>query len=166
MSYYVASTAVDVFPFSKDRGTFGSKVFSEHNILKITKNYLSNESYVISYNISSNKEFTCEFVLDGYYFKITDFDLSVATDKSLFAVAYVDPITNQLIGSDTDEGFTGLQLVPQISSAISPVANVNVPDSEKQAIKQITLQLLNGKHEVPLSSKPGVVGVIDGGVIE
>lgn len=168
MSYYVASDAVDVFPFSKNRGDFGSKNFSEQNILKITKNYLLNESYVISCEeFTDDKSFTIEFVLGGYYFKLTKI---TPTEKALFAVIYIDPVTNQLLGSDVTSGetseFTGLQLVTNISDAVNPVDATNISDSEKQSIKKITLQLLNDNHVVPLESKPSVEGVVDGGVIE
>jgi hypothetical protein len=76
----VKTSQIEVFPVAKLRATEapGTRILTERNISNLTRQLLSDEKtgYIISCNPVGNKKFNISFNLYGYYFNITDLDLS------------------------------------------------------------------------------------------
>lgn len=76
---YVLSENIDVFPatnrtYTEDNKTIKSRLMSEDNITNIIKSIADYNSFVLNYDSNKDNGGVIEFILNGYYFRITYFD--------------------------------------------------------------------------------------------
>lgn len=83
-TYLESSKVVTAFPAvgRTYEGAATSHLMTEDNITKITKSIYNRESFVISVDTDTS---TIEFVIKGYYFKVTDESLFTMTPLYVFA---------------------------------------------------------------------------------
>lgn len=165
---YIDSQNIDVFPFHDNRNNHNNRVLTEQNLIKLAKHPLDHNSYVLTERYVQNASF--EFVLSGYYFSIPSFDCetlftSLENGKDVYAVAFIDDVSQTLYGSDDDSQpskFTGLQLVNDVTTATKPQQNTNITDQKYKTLPLKILTVVNNKFVIPEESRR----TIDGGVIE
>ena len=168
---YISSENIDVFPFSTTRGTKkDNRLLTEKNLINLAKHPIDHNSYVLTERYVPSASF--EFVLSGYYFSIPKFDCktlvtSLKNGEDVYAVAFLDNVSETLYGSDDSETskFTGLQLVNDVEDATSLQQSTNITDQKytKLSLKILTVvNVDNNEFVIPEESRR----TIDGGEID
>lgn len=104
----LASGKVSVFPCISRTGDYAldSKLLSEKNLSNIIKCVTDKKSFIVNEDLSN-----LEFVIDGYYFKLNDYEIS---DTTYAYLSYKDTDQPLLEGDGTTE-FGGLNLTNKLS---------------------------------------------------
>ena len=162
------SDNIDVFPFSTTRGKNNdNRLLTEKNLINLAKHPIDHNSYVLTERYVQKASF--EFVLSGYYFSIPSFDCetlftSLENGKDVYAVAFIDDVSQTLHGSDDDSQpskFTGLQLVNDLTN-VAPQQDTNITDQTYTTLSLKILTVVNNKFVIPEESRR----TIDGGEID
>lgn len=108
---YLKSEDVEVFPIAKERNpNFGSRLFTEHNVSNLIRQLMNPNSngFIISSSQDNDKNWTIEFNLLGYYFKIKGINTELINSANgsfdsvtgVYAFVEIDETTNEIIGQD------------------------------------------------------------------
>ena len=166
---YISSENIDVFPFSTTRGIKkDNRLLTEKNLINLAKHPIDHNSYVLTERYVPSASF--EFVLSGYYFSIPKFDCktlvtSLKNGEDVYAVAFIDDVSQTLYGSDDDSKpskFTGLQLVNDPDTATFPQQNTNITDQTYTTLSLKILTVVNvvkNEFVIPEESRRTVDGV-------
>lgn len=176
---YLSNESVHVFPISFDRASNPmARALSEDNIRSVVKSMSDQTSFVVSSNFNPVDIF--EFVVDGYYVKLTpsvDNPLSFTSDD-VYAVIFLDTVSTKyplLYGSDTEDGFSGVIFVDSIDESLieslQPIVAVDAEGNTTKLTEYRYLQILHkgadGSYSVPDSSRTRFnFLLVDGGEIE
>jgi hypothetical protein len=109
---YIESANIEVFPMAKERGTNtpGNRLLTEKNVSNFIRQLLP-MLYADGFMISNSEEegdggkilHTIEFNLHGYYFKITDLDVSSGFGDNTVIYAEMDIDDNDEISFSDDQ---------------------------------------------------------------
>ena len=97
MSNFFTTENVKMFPSAYRRTDTKGKYNSEENFTNIVNSVVDNDKYVLSYDNSTH---LLRGVLHGYYFEISDFDLSGA-NRNCWVAIRVEQGANALVDFDT-----------------------------------------------------------------
>ena len=97
MSNFFTTENVKMFPSAYRRTDTKGKYNSEENFTNIVNSVVDNDKYVLSYDNSTH---LLRVVLHGYYFEISDFDLSGA-NRNCWVAIRVEQGANALVDFDT-----------------------------------------------------------------
>lgn len=131
---YIASSNVFVFPSARraqqEGGTYDSaRLIGEKSVVDIYKHIVSTDSYIISESYAD----TMEFILGGYYFKVSGLttflsgnDFSSATEIWASIVLDEDTDFPEITGEDPESGtdsgkYTGLNITASAPSTVGVI---------------------------------------------
>lgn len=111
---YLESINVEVFPIAKERNpNFGSRLFTEHNVSNLIRQLMNPNSngFIISSSQDNDKNWTIEFNLLGYYFKIKGINTKLINSingsfksvTGVYAYVKIDEKNNEIIGQDVQD---------------------------------------------------------------
>ena len=154
------SNNVFIFPCvsrsSDSKYELKSKLMSEENVTNILKSIADKKSFVLSY-----ADGVLKFVLDGYYFELSEFNLS---GNKYAYISYKDNSDSNgfklINGDDIDGTFSGLKIQ-------STISNPNDVDGEDYLTLCVNGQIPNSSFsKFKLSSVDGKFGNIDCGELK
>lgn len=110
---YLESANVEVFPIAKERNpNFGSRLFTEHNVSNLIRQLMNPNSngFIISSSQDEKGNWTIEFNLLGYYFKIKGINTelinsingSFTSVTGVYAYVIIDETNNEIKGQDEE----------------------------------------------------------------
>lgn len=139
----ISSENIFVFPCvsrSKDY-ELKAKLMSEENITNIIKSITDSPSYIIDYDKNTK---ILEFVIDGYYFKLTEFTPS-GTQYAVLKYKADTPKEIKIIdGDNTNNQFNGLTIEtsqPKSGTYLLISENNEIPDRSKIKFSRESLNM-------------------------